>query len=449
MNSYSRGFRNAFRNKIRTISVIFILGLSIGLAISLVVARQAVTKKISDVKGNIGNVITISPAGARGFDGGGEPLNVDSVAKVKSTAHVVSVTSTLSDRLAEADTSLKSAIDVNNIGRRQRPDSAVADPNAPARPAVNFAPPVFVNGFDDQAVIEALLGGALKLTSGTAFDPKSESLEAIMGQDLATKNALTVGSTFQAYGKDVKLVGIFDAGTGNRFASNIVAMPLKTLQTLSSQPTSLSSAVAKVDNIDNMSTTLETIKTALGTSADVVSQVDSSNQAISPLESIKSVSLYSLVGAVAAGAVIILLTMVMIVRERRREIGVLKAIGASGSSIMKQFVSEAVTFTLIACVIGIVLGVVASGPITKVLVNNGTSSNQVSQQGVPGQRGGPGRLLQNTGLSTTNIKNVKAVVDGRIIGYGLLAALLIAVLGSAVPAFLISKISPAEVLRAE
>ena len=96
------------------------------------------------------------------------------------------------------------------------------------------------------------------------------------------------------------------------------------------------------------------------------------------MNSVKSISIYSLIGAVIAGAVIIFLVMVMIVRERRREIGVVKAIGGSNLGIMFQFMVEAVTLTLLGAVIGLIIGVVGGSPVTKLLVNNSSNNNTTS-----------------------------------------------------------------------
>ena len=99
--------------------------------------------------------------------------------------------------------------------------------------------------------------------------------------------------------------------------------------------------------MDSVSSVQSDIQKKLGDKADVVSQQDSSGEAIKPLENIKTISLYSLIGALVAGSVIIFLTMIMIVRERRREIGVLKAIGASNIIITIQFVIESLVSTCV------------------------------------------------------------------------------------------------------
>ncbi len=440
MSVVSRGVRNAFRNSIRTVSIVIILSLSIGLALTMLVARQAVQAKIDSVKSSIGNTITVSPAGARGFEGGGEPLTVDQINKVKALPHVVGATETLQDRLtAGTDTTLASAIDAGTLGQRQQQRSGGTGRGA------GFTPPIMVIGTNNTVSLAAFAGGGtLSLSSGQAFDPAVDAPVALIGSGLATKNNLSVGSTFTAYSTKITVGGIFDSG--NRFSNSVVVMPLGTVQRLSAQVGDLSNAIIQVDSISNLDATTASIKSTLGDAVDVVSQQDSSNQALAPLENIKNISLYSLVGAVIAGAIIILLTMMMIVRERRREIGVLKAIGSSNLKVMLQFMTEAITFTGLGAVVGLVIGFFAASPVTRVLV---TSSSNASGGGQPGGGGGGGRFARFAGQQGTNLRNINAVVNWHILLYGLGAAVIIAVLGSAIPAWLISKVRPAEVMRAE
>ena len=118
MNVVTRGMRNAFRNTIRTFSIVVILGLSIGLALTMLVARQAVSDKINSVKSSVGTTVSVSPAGVRGFEGGGDALTTSQLAKLSTISHVTAVNTSLNDRLDSDSTNLTSAIDAGSLGRR-------------------------------------------------------------------------------------------------------------------------------------------------------------------------------------------------------------------------------------------------------------------------------------------------------------------------------------------
>lgn len=463
MGVISRGIKNAFRNGIRTLSIVSILALTIGMALVMLLALKTVDAKIASVKSSVGNTITASPAGVRGFEGGGTLLTDQNATDIESLAHVTTVVKTLTDRLrnenttssgnfpggnssTNSTTNLTSSIEAGSFGNRQRSFENQSS-SSDSTTAQTFSMPISVTGVSDLSSA-ALSVSQFDVTSGQKFDAASSENVAMVGKDLATKNNLSVDSTFTAYGKTIKVVGIYD--TGNTFTNGAIVFPIKTVQTLSSQLGQINSIIVSTDSLDNVSTVATAIKDKLGNSVDVTSAQDSSQSAIAPLQNIKTISLYSLIGALVAGAVIILLTMMMIVRERRREIGVLKAIGSSNLGVMSQFIAEALTLTLSGAVLGMIIGFFAANPILKVLVNNSESSTNIV--GIPGGGGmaGAGQAMMRIGGGLgNNLRDIQAVLNYQVILYGLVAAIIIAIIGSAIPALIISKIRPAEVMRAE
>ena len=369
MSVVARGTKNAFRNSIRTISIVAILALVIALALVMLLSLKAVQSKIDSVKASIGNTVNVTPAGGRDFQGGGNPLVTADVAKVKSTPHVVGVTATLRGRLRTEGsttgdrfggdtntndvTNLTSPITPGTLGQQNNGGST--SNGSTNTPPANFTLPITVTGTTDPGSTQVSGVNSIKLVSGTSIDGKGSKNEALVGKDLATKNNLTVGSTFQAYGQGITVSGIYDAG--NTFANGGIIMPLATLQTLSAQPGDVTSVIVQVDSVDHLDSTVASLQSTLGTKADVVAGTSGTADTLSSLNSIKTVANYSLIGALVAGAVIIFLSMLMIVRERRREIGVLKAIGASNGKISFQFLWEALTLTGMAAVFGVVLGI--------------------------------------------------------------------------------------------
>ncbi|HEY8999179.1 MAG TPA: FtsX-like permease family protein [Candidatus Saccharimonadales bacterium] len=463
MNVITRGMRNAFRNGVRTISIVVILGLSIGLSLTMLVAHQAVGQKIASVKSSIGNTISVSPAGVNGFEGGGNPLTTSQINEVKALAHVSSVTSEVTDRLTTSNTNLTSAIDAGSLGKRFNSENGSSSSSSSSfsfaggsdGSTMSFTPPISAVGTTDPTTYEST---TVKITSGTTLDGSTDKDVALVGSSLASKNNLKVGSTFTAYNTTITVQGIFDTGTS--FANNTVIFSLPTLQRLSSQTNDVTSATVTVDTLANVSGVVKAIQNKLGSSTvDVTSSESSATTALAPLQSVQSVSLYSLVGAVIAGGVIILLTMIMIVRERKREIGVVKAIGASNVRIMSEFMVESLTLTILGAIIGLFIGVVGGQPVTKMLVNNSSSSTTSTTTAGPGQfagvtsttttrGGGFARGLRNNG-AVKGLDNIKADIGWGILLDGFGAAVLIAVLGSTLAAGMISKVRPSEVMRVE
>ncbi len=460
MNVISRGIRNAFRNVIRSGSIIVILSISIGLIIAMLAARAAVTDKIEAVKSSVGNTIAISPAGFRGFEGGGTALTNEQVSSVESLDHVASVTSSLSDRLQTDDTTnLESGIELGDLGNRFRSatnnNQSGGSTNAPSGGGMgqmggNPMASVTITGLSNTSSPSSFGGSSLNWTSGTVFDASADKNEAVVGTKLAEKNNLTVGSTFTAYGETLTVVGIYDAGTD--FANNGVFVSLATLQRLSDQASKITSVTVTVDSLDNLATTTTAIKDKLGSDTiDVTNNQEQADATVAPLKSVQTISLYSLIGALIAGSVIILLTMIMIVRERRREIGVMKAIGSGNGSIVTQFIVEALTLTTCALGVGLIIGIAASAPLADMLVNSSSSSS--TQQMGPGGSGG-GRMMMRGGPGGLQggvraLTDVQSSVGLETTFYGVGATLLIAILGSAIPALLISKVKPAEAMRSE
>lgn len=469
MNVATRGIRNAFRNATRTLSIVIILGLSIGLSMVMLIAHQAVDTKIATTLRSIGNTITIAPAGFVMGSDANNALTTSQLDKVQKLAHVTRLTETLRDHLqtegttskpqlppgaqakeigpdssSNASTNLKSTVKLNSNGGSSGGGGMfiAGGPNGAPQLPSNFSLPVPIVGTSQPTDPTGIDATSFKITSGTAIDGGKDSNDAMISTDMASKNNLGVGSTFTAYGTTLKVAAIFDSGTQDGNSNVIVSLP--TEQRLSNQKNVVTRAIATADSLTNLSSVTSDIKKALGSSADVTSNVDQANQALEPLNGVKSVSLYSLIGAVAAGAVIILLTMIMIVRERKREIGVLKAIGFSNARIMFQFMAESLTLTILGLVVGLVIGIFGGDPVTTTLVNNSNNQGQNMPMG-----GGTFSVHKLDGPAFSSLSDIHAHIGWSIILYGLGAAVLIALSGSALASYFISRVKPAEVLRSE
>ena len=468
MNVVTRGIKNATRSPLKSGAIVLMFAISIALILSMLVARGSVLSKIDNLKATTGTSVTISPAGVMGGMGGGDPLTTEQIEKITSTANVSSITSTLTDQMTTSDTNLTSSLELGSFGRRQNRESNSAttatstdtststetgvteDENRPA-----MTPRITVTGTTDVNSVSTD-GSELNITSGSAIDASADGNVALVGASLATKNNLSIGSTFTAYGETITVSGIYT--TDNAFQDSGIIMPLTTVQTLTDQAGDVSSVTATVNSSDNVTSTVAALKTALGEDADITSQAETAAASVSSLEGIASLTLAGVIGSAIAGALLIVGLMYLVVRERRREIGVIKAIGGSSGKVIAQFMIEGLVLSVAGAIIGLALGVLVSGPMTSSLVTNSqnsTTSTTTTQagpggMGTPGGGGGFGGAVRGGAAQlTTNLTQVTASLTPKIFMSAIGITLLIALLGSAISAWLTSRVRPAEVLRTE
>ncbi|WP_309074584.1 FtsX-like permease family protein [Paenarthrobacter sp.] len=488
MSVLARSVGNAFRNKIRTAAVVAVLALAIGLALAMLVANQAVGAKIQELNASVGTTLTVNPAGGQGFEGGGEPLTTAEAETAASVANVTSVVGTKALRVqtattatsnsdsatgatqqtgpgggfgpagqqATVTTNLTAAVDAGTLGNR---NNASGNTGSQATRTL----PITATGIG--AEVDST-GKALEITNGTGLgDYTASEAKALMGTSLAEKNGLTVGSTFTIQDKTFTVAGIFDAGT--TFGNNAVYVTLPEAQTLAETPDELSTMIVTVNSMENVDSTKTAVQDALGTDkADVTQGQRNLETAVNSLDSVKNISMIAFIAALATAGIIILLIMVMLVRERRREIGVLKAIGARNRTIGLQFVLESLVLVALGSVVGAVIASLASGGIASALVSSNTTTTAATTQRGGGLAGTtpngtvPGGGMPGGGLSGDGqggpfggasqlLTSVTANVSPGVLAAGIAAVFTVAIIGALVPALLTARIRPIEVLRGE
>jgi putative ABC transport system permease protein len=474
----ARSVGNAFRNKVRTAAVVAVLAVAIGLALAMLVANQAVGAKVQELNASVGTVLTVNPAGGQGFEGGGEPLTSAQAVTAAGVPNVTAVVGTKALRLRNATeaaaqaaagtqagpgggqggpggqtttltTSLTAAVDAGTLGTRNQASSGTT--GTTTQPARTL--PITATGIG--AEVDST-GKALELTEGAGLgNYTAASTKALLGTTLAEKNNLKVGSTFTINGTKFTVAGKFDAGTA--FGNNALYVTLPAAQTLAELPGELSTMIVTVNSMENVDSTKTALQAALGSDkADVTQGQRNLETAVSSLDSVKNISLVAFLAALGTAGLIILLIMVMLVRERRREIGVLKAIGARNRTIGLQFVLEALVLVALGSVVGAAIASFASGGIASALVSSGTSTTAAAGRGagVPGGAGFPGGGAGLPGGgpfggASQLLTSVTASASPGVIAAGIAAVFGVAIIGALVPALLTARIRPIEVLRGE
>ncbi|MFL5651666.1 MAG: FtsX-like permease family protein [Chloroflexota bacterium] len=237
-----------------------------------------------------------------------------------------------------------------------------------ASPTAALPPPVTVLGIDP--VLDPRLH-TLTLTAGEALDaPAARS--ALISERLAADDGLSVGSpiTIEGAGDRVsyRVIGILAGdGPSDDAAGRTVVVPLQTAQTAFGEATVTRVDIGLADgaSVAAVEHALEGTMTAepyvLSTPADIAATLRASTTDFSVT--------IGLIAAIAlfAGAFLIFNTLSMTVAERIREVGLLRAAGASRRQVMSFMLVQALTLGIAGSALGLVFGFVLAAVIASAM----------------------------------------------------------------------------------
>ncbi len=232
------------------------------------------------------------------------------------------------------------------------------------------------------------------------------------------------GKTVTIEGKDFEVVGIL-AKQGSFIFDNVVYMNDRDMENLFGYGDSVNAIVAQPKNADEMDKTKEDIEKLMRKRRDVkvgeedftVSTPEASLESVNSILGGITIFLAIVAGiSIFIGAIGIVNTMTTSVLERKKEIGIMKAIGARNSQIFMQFFVESGMLGLVGGVVGVIFGV-SIGFLGVFFINN----------------------LLGT--------EIKPAIDFCLIFFSLLGSFLIGGIAGIVPAMHAAKQSPVEALR--
>jgi len=278
------------------------------------------------------------------------------------------------------------------------------------------------------------------LDSGRYLSPGDANV-VVLGYSIANsmfKKPLGVNTQITIGGQPFKIVGTLQQSTGFGGSDNTVIMPVAAARDIVSDITAsqLSSIQVKVADVDALNGTSNTIESRLLLSRHVTESTKdftiTSGQAIQATIASVLNTLSLFLGGIAAisllvGAIGIANTMFMSVMERTRQIGTLKALGATSFEVMKLFLFESAMLGLIGGLIGVFLGFIASGAL--------------SELGVRLAAAGAGGAGAGGASSTLITPELVLFAMGFSVAIGAIAGIL--------PARSASKLQPIEALRYE
>jgi putative ABC transport system permease protein len=203
-----------------------------------------------------------------------------------------------------------------------------------------------INGIDIPQ-FEKMSGGLRFLQGRTPQAPD----DLIVDEYYARQNKLHVGQTIKLLNHDWQVCGIVQAGMLGRL---IVQLPTLQHLTGTANPPRISQILVKLDDpaltpqeVAHFNHLLRDNLQAISTEA-LMSQFNVNN-----IPQLKAFIYVITLIALIVGFLVVFLSMYMAVVERKREIGILKALGAKPLTILDILVREAIALALAGCIIGI------------------------------------------------------------------------------------------------
>ncbi|MGB9977836.1 ABC transporter permease [Methanobacterium sp.] len=398
--------KNIFRNKSRSLLAVF--GIAVGVAavvgLGLVTDNlSASTQKALTAGAADFSVMSGTSGEGSGPDGGGGPssgfggqqlINQTKVTEIQQIAGVGNATGVLRTNIDLSSNSTSNSTSSNST-------------NESASPQGNFRMNMYsVIGIDSSD----LSMDDIVITNGTTY---SNGNEVIIGKTAAHSLNKTVGDTLDISNQTFKIVGTYE--TGNFMDDRGVVMSLSKLQNLTGDTGEVSLILVKASDGTSATDLTNTIEQQYPNELSTSTSLSGMDRMNNGLDVISSGSWAVSLLAVLVGGIVVVVTMMKAVSERTREIGVLRAIGWTKQRIMIMVLGESLVLSVIAIVIGLIIGI---------------------------------SVVEL--IATTNImRGIEPALSAYLLLKGIGVALFLGLIGGIYPAYRASKLAPTEALRYE
>ncbi|ULQ48952.1 ABC transporter permease [Liquorilactobacillus nagelii] len=464
MNFIKRAWLNVIRKRGRTLLLILITSAILLFVLSGLMIQSAAEKAVQNAKESAGTTVTLSANRENAFrqmrkqKQGRTELNLASVnlkkaKKIASSKYVKSY-NVLNSTTATAK-SFK-AIKTTTSSSGSSPQGGPMNGNSNSSNKTSLS----LSGVTATSVTSAFTDGDNKIVSGRGITTSDQGTNhVVIEKELAKENNISVGDQIKIKSNSktvtLKVVGIYRASSSSTSQmqqsdpSNTLYLASNYVSELKGSSNQADSVVYTMKNPAKAAAFIKQEKTLINTSKFSLTTNDTLYQTmLTPLNNIKSFAqkIVWLVGL--AGTIILTLIVILMVRERRYESGVLLALGERKGKIVLQFLVELLMVLVVSSVIAVGGGKYAGNLLSKQLVQQATTqtvssntkrlnnsqlgggNNSGMSQGMnnPGQFGGATSQNQQ---QTTNLKlslSIKTIVE--VIGFGLLIITISILLGT-------------------
>lgn len=293
-----------------------------------------------------------------------------------------------------------------------------------------------LRGVDGEApqVVNEVMRSLIESSTPELFDVKEgEPPAAIIGAELAARTGLRVGdvadlvlataslASNEPVRRFVRVTGIFRSGLFE-YDSTWIYLPLDIASRFAVAPQSASVLAIEVNDIYSVKAVAERVRSTLGESFETVDWQEANQPLFNALALERRMGMFIIAFIILIAALNITTALILVVVERRKDIGILGAMGATSKSIMSIFMLEGAIIGALGASLGVVIGGVAC------LIGNRYQ-------------------LVSLPADVYSISNVPFNAQGRDVAIAALVAFLLSLVATIYPAFAAARVRPVEMLN--
>lgn len=422
MRMIALGVRNLLRNKLRLMVVALLIGFPFFLLMAFQAIGAAVRAQTEALKQGVDTNLQLRAKGSLGHVnmlGSYRLLPHDALEKVKGIEHVAKV----------------------------EPYLLAMNPTE----GHNFAIHVGLNTGDAKRLESHGEAGNPRIIAGRDFTPEDAGQDVgLIGQGYARWAGITPENFATARfvvdptrsnpvifplnrpKRELKIIGIY--ASGYVFGDLQIFMPVETFRRIYGVEKGFSWLFVTADSVDNVTFVERKIREALGEVADVIAPKGAATFASTTTRTVDRIARTVSLFAVALMVVVVFFVMLVTVRERAREIGTLKAIGASDGGIVVQFLAEAMALSVAGGLLGMLLFRALGGAVAGRLFALSV---------------GPFLPAQYKDTLFESLGGISSGVGPSTVGLVLLIAMFVASVGSGYGVWQVTRLSPVEAMKHE
>lgn len=388
----------------KSILLFIIMAVIANLVIAGLSIKSATTKSMEQIRSTLGNDVTLSynmqnmmknREKGESMDSVIQSITIDDANQIAKLDYVENVNYTSQVNASSED------IDAVEMSESSESDFGGFGPDGDDRQPMMDDYDFTIVGNTTMAYLSDFVNENSVLTDGRLLNEEdTDTQNCVVEKNLAEENDLSVGDKFKMtttvndedVEKELTIVGIYEVQSTEQMGAmmsnrqnpvNQIYTSLSLAQSMSSSETDITSATYYIDDPENIDAFKELAqeKTDIDFETYTLDANDSTYQrSISSLENMSSFATLFLGVVIAAGSVVLCLVLVLTLRSRFYEFGVLLSLGQSKIKIILQQFFEIGFIALLAFTVSLGTGKMVSNVVSGMLESAQNSGNEVMME---------------------------------------------------------------------